>query len=51
MEGQQQCEVQQEKRSKVEANLLEARVFTPTLTTRAGSLKVEAEVERLRAEG
>ena len=49
MEGQQQCEVQQEKRSKVEANLLEARVFT--LTTRAGSLKVEAEVERLRAEG
>ena len=41
--------MQQEKRSKVEANLLEARV--PTLTTRAGSLKVEAEVERLMAEG
>ena len=51
MEGQQQCEVQQEKRSKVEANLLEARVALPTLTTRAESLKVEAEVERLMAEG
>ena len=51
MEGQQQCEVQQEKRSKAEANLLEARVFLSTLTTGAGSLKVEAEVERLRAEG
>ena len=51
MEGQQQCEVQQEKRSKVEAILLEARVALPTLTTRAESLKVEAEVERLRAEG
>ena len=49
MEGQQQCEVQQVKRSKVEANLLEARA--PTLTTGAESLKVEAEVERLRAEG
>ena len=43
--------MQQEKRSKVEATLLEARVALPTLTTRAGSLKVEAEVERLRAEG
>ena len=43
--------MQQEKRSKMEATLLEARVFTPTLTTRARSLKVEAEVERLMAEG
>ena len=43
--------MQQEKRSKVEAILLEARLFLSTLTTRAGSLKVEAEVERLRAEG